>query len=200
MTVRNAVEIVARNFPNISQKEIIFRLDAAQKLFARVTRCLVQWIDYTPSGAWYSLDGYMQSLIGILFLDTNGKIIDPETLDIQYTVIDRHLVFVDSTTGEELSTWPANVVTVRLRVRAIPADVTAIGGTFAILDDFHDALVSKVMADLYMLTPNTGGALDLRREHIATWARILIEGKRYANTAADDLLTHSAVVSPYAGS
>ena len=58
MTVRNAVETIQRNFPAIKQKEILSRLDTAQKLFVRNTRCLLQWIDET---------GLTLSLIHIYF-------------------------------------------------------------------------------------------------------------------------------------
>lgn len=200
MTVRNAVETIQRNFPAIKQKEILSRLDTAQKLFVRNTRCLLQWIDETGlTGAWYSLGVWMQSIIGVLFLDSNGTILDPEELEISYATIDRHLVFLDSSTGEELAAWPSNIATVRLRVRAMPSEITTIDDAFTVDETFHDAIVSKVMGDLYMLVPNTPGALDLRREHIGNWARGLIEGKRYANIGADELLDHAVPLSTYAG-
>ena len=200
MTVLNAVETTKRLFPDISEKEILDRFNAAQRLYASLTRCLVAWVDeHSMTTAWYQLDErFVDRLTGIFFLDTNSKLLDPEDLGVYYQVVDRHIVFTDED-GIELATWPSEIAVLRLRTRDVPSTVSTVSSIFTIDERFHEFLLNKVLGDLYLIHPQIPNAIHLQREHLQGWARGLIEGKRYANIAADELNGYSVRFASYAG-
>jgi hypothetical protein len=195
MTIQNILEIVRRAFPDVQETELLKRLDIAQKIFARQSRCLLNWVETAPADNPMIIDATLISGVrNVLFLDNTGQYLTEEELEIGWYVQDRHIHFVNTTTEDFLTVWPSSITTIRLRVIAVPDTITARTQELQIDEQFHECLMHKLMSDLYLeFAHKAPQNITIGREHLTHWVQGIARGKAYANQEAN----HTAVAHTF---
>jgi hypothetical protein len=181
MTVKTYFETMQETWNEIALAEVLMRLNDAQRLFARRTKCLLTEValdelDFTNGRSILSVD--IESIRSSGFVDISGKYIEPNlwTFEIRNRYV--YLYYANEPTGD----FPTNADTLRLRGTKLPATLSLLTDEPEIPEEFHDALLWKAISDKAILTNKA----DLAKMAQSKWAEQVVYGIRYANKRADD--------------
>jgi hypothetical protein len=181
MILQNMVEKINQTFPDMTLIEAKLNLNNALRLYARKTKCrlaevLVIESDFSNGRAL--LDTEIESVKSAGFVDANGVVI--ESSGWKFDIKDRY-VYLSDDTGTLTDTFPSGASALRLRIVELPISLTNLDQSPAIPEEFHEALVWKVLSDKAVVK----GAKDLAVMAQAKWKEYIQEGIRYANKEAN---------------
>ena len=133
MTVKNLIELVRKNFPNVGEKETLVILNNKQKDFARETRILVTRAELSDIGtnfAW-SLPGNFIEYKDIKCYDSDGNYYEYKDLGIKFE-IEFGKLFAKSLNEIPITSISNSINKIYLHYYYSPSAITSISDTFEI--------------------------------------------------------------------
>ena len=153
MTVFQMLEKVQKHFPKVGLTEFLIDLNKAYKYFCHETRLLKRIDSWTPEEnvISFTLTDVFSDIDGVTRIDTlsNDKFVSTEDT-LQYNIESGVIRFFDYKGNQINSITGGDEV--KFYYYAVPDDLTSNTDEPEIDSQFHDALVSKVLADYYSST------------------------------------------------
>lgn len=125
----------------------------------------------------FNIPTYCYAVHEIRFANTNGVYLDSPC---NYIISNDRLEFFDNE-GDPLTQWPANIAYIEFLATKAPADLAALTDSLSVPSQFVDAIVARILMDLYAKEDKLNNAGWWRGEYL----RLRVEAKRFGNTQRD---------------
>jgi len=166
MTVQHITEEVRQQFPQLGERQILVHIDRVQKEFCAETRILetVAKCSDIYTNVVYQLPSNFQSLIEVLYYDSNGLVAEMKGVDYEISGGNIHFFKTDESLFEG---FPDSIAKVYLRYHCKPSNITAISSALSIAEDYAYAIYCGVLEAIYSvvsLPVNAGGQMIQARD------------------------------------
>ena len=160
MTLFQMFEQNKQHFPNVGLTQFTKDVNLAQRYFAHDTRILVKQanltivsntVEYTLSTEFSDIDGELVK--EILFKDSNGELLDSSDT-LKFTITNGKIRFYDYY-GDSITTIPSSISTITFIYVYVPTDLSNDTDEPVLDDQFHDALLYRVLMKYYVTFPMT---------------------------------------------
>jgi hypothetical protein len=180
MTLQQIVEKVRRLVPDLSQVEITLDTNRAYSEFCQESRCLIGYVymDVDAEETVYDLPQTVDVVKNVRLVDALGNTLKTSCAKMD---LNHRSVTFTSASGEELAVMPKGAVQIEFQCVLVPDPLSELEERPLIKDQFHDALVAKVLEEHLALAGNFKGALYYQ----GVWKERLKQAKRYANAEGD---------------
>lgn len=133
----------------------------------------------TEDAMWYAFPNYVYAIDDIRYMTTDGTYLDSPVFPV---ISDNRIEFYD-TDGQALSEWPSEIAYVEFHGLKSPSAISAVTDTVDVPDQFVDALVARILMDLY--AQGKGALLQLAGWWRAEYLRLRLEAKKYGISQRD---------------
>jgi hypothetical protein len=180
MTLQNMVELVLQVAPEMGDPIVTLQLNQAYRTFCSETRFLrgSANVNLIAGTFIYALPVTVEAMTSIDVLDSDGVEL-PQ--DVSYTVKDRFVSLTDAS-GELLSVLPLNASVMRVSGILIPAELAAFNTSPVTPNQFHSALVSRVIEGVAVARGN----MPMAQYHMAVYKQSVHDAKILAAHNGDD--------------
>lgn len=199
-TVEHVFQECQHHIPGLSFTMFLSKLNRAIQSFIQETDCVLISIKGTISSTSsdieitspasqtltnqgtgnqmiFNIPTFCYNVNEIRFANSDGVYLDSPC---NYIINSNQIEFYD-TEGDPLIEWPANVGYIEFIGAKAPADLTALTDTLSVPSQFVDALVARLLMDLYAKEDKLNNAGWFRGEYL----RLRVEAKRFGNTQRD---------------
>ena len=176
MTVKQMVELVTQSFPAFGRTQILFELNIAQREFCFATDVLMSVASLNRTDDAVSITAESVETWQ-LPIDTYRVIQIDELYTEQYEIQDDKLLFVS------IDKW---ITSLLVRYTRIPQVMANDADSPSIPEEFHEAILCKVMAKYYRKSGdfNNSMAETQRMKELERAAKRYVNSARYRNVGA----------------
>jgi hypothetical protein len=207
MTVLYAIEQVEQLFPKVGRTQIIGELDKAQKEFVNDTKILTKRSALTSisTNTSWTLPTDCIEVLGVELYDSTGLEVYLDEVSLTYMISNGVITFY-STEDTLITGIPTSVTYIYLDYVYVPTSLTVETDTFTIPEDFHEAVLDRVLAKFYARFPQpvvtqNGSVITIDTRSIQYWNseynKKRIEGKKWFNIQKDQ--THATIIKDFMG-
>jgi len=191
MTTQGIVENILTVFPQVKEKQVIFDLDDAQKLFCTETGILETRgsLSSPSSNVAWSLPSDFVEFTGIVFYDSDGEPLY-NGVDFSYDWdIEFDKFYIYSLTSTPITGLDSGIDSVYIHYKKTPTTIASRSTALEIDDQFTKAIEHYLLADYFAKYPTLeNGIRDLNSAswHQRRYDELRIRATRFANKDTGD--------------
>jgi len=184
MTTQGIVENVLTVFPQAGEKQIVFDLDDAQKLFCTETGLLETRgsLSSPSSNVAWSLPSDFRELTDVVFYDSDGEPLY-NGVDFDYSWdIEFDKFYIHATDATPITGLDDDIDSAYIHYKKIPTTIASRSTALEIEEDFSKAIEHYLLSDYFSKYPTIeGGVRDLNAAswHLKRYERLKVKARRY---------------------